>query len=227
IHSVRAQPRPLQPPTDPSDRVIPVFTPWLPESARRYVLDCVDTGWISSLGEYVPRFEAELARFCEARHAVATANGTVALHLALAVLGIGPGDEVLVPDLTFVATANAVHYAGAVPVLVDVDPRTWGMDPEAARRKLTPRTRVILPGHLYGRPVDLNPLLGLAAEHGLPVVEDAAEAHGARYKGRRVGALGRIGAFSFYGNKIFTTGEGGALVTNDDRLAERAAFLRD
>jgi perosamine synthetase len=207
--------------------MIPVFTPWLPESARRYVLDCVDSGWISSLGEYVPRFEAELARFCEARHAVATANGTVALHLALAVLGIGPGDEVLVPDLTFVATANAVRYTGATPVLVEVDRRTWGIDPEEARRRLTARTRAILPVHLYGRPVDLDPLFELAGEHGLDVVEDAAEAHGARYKGRRVGALGRIGAFSFYGNKIFTTGEGGALVTNDARLAERAAFLRD
>jgi perosamine synthetase len=207
--------------------MIPVFTPWLPESARRYVLDCVDSGWISSLGRYVPRFEEELARFCEARHAVATANGTVALHLALAVLGVGPGDEVLVPDLTFVATANAVHYTGATPVLVDVDPRTWGIDPDDARRKVTPRTRAIMPVHLYGRPVDLDPLLELAAEHGLEVVEDAAEAHGARYKGKRVGALGRVGAFSFYGNKIFTTGEGGALVTNDSRLAERAVFLRD
>lgn len=207
--------------------MIPVYTPWLPESARRYVLDCVDSGWISSLGAYVPRFEAELARFCEARHAVATANGTVALHLALAVLGIGAGDEVLVPDLTFVATANAVRYTGATPVLVEVDRRTWGIDPEAARRRLTRRTRAILPVHLYGRPVDLDPLFELAGEHGLEVIEDAAEAHGARYKGRRVGALGRIGAFSFYGNKIFTTGEGGALVTNDARLAERAVFLRD
>jgi perosamine synthetase len=207
--------------------MIPVFTPWLPASARQYVLDCVDSGWISSLGKYVPRFEDELARFCEARHAVATANGTVALHLALAVLGIGAGDEVLVPDLTFVASANAVRYTGATPVLVDVDAASWGMDPEDARRKLTPRTRAIMPVHLYGRPVDLDPLLALAAEHGLELVEDAAEAHGARYKGRRVGALGRIGAFSFYGNKIFTTGEGGAVVTNDARLAARAAFLRD
>src|SRR5579863_8649113 len=207
--------------------MIPVFTPWLPDSARRYVLDCIDSGWISSLGDYVPRFEAELARFCEARHAVATANGTVALHLALVVLGIGPGDEVLVPDLTFIATANAVRYTGATPVLVEVDPRTWGIDPQAARRRLTPRTRAILPVHLYGRPVDLDPLLELAGEHGLEVGEDAAEAHGDRYKGRRVGALGRIGAFSFYGNKIFTTGEGGAVVTNDARLAERAIFLRD
>jgi perosamine synthetase len=207
--------------------MIPVFAPWLPESARTYVLDCVDSGWISSLGKYVPRFEEQLAAFCEAGHAVATSNGTVALHLALVVLGIGPGDEVLVPDLTFIATANAVRYTGATPVLVDVDPATWGIDPEDARRKLTPRTRAIIPVHLYGRPVDLDPLLELARRHGLDVVEDAAEAHGARYKGRRVGALGRIGAFSFYGNKIFTTGEGGAVVTNDPALAARAAFLRD
>jgi perosamine synthetase len=206
---------------------IPVFAPWLPDSARRYVLDCVDTGWISSLGKYVPRFEAEFARFCDAGHAVATANGTVALHLALAVLGIGPGDEVLVPDLTFIATANAVRYTGATPVLVDVEAGTWGIDTEDARRKLTPRTRAIIPVHLYGQPVDLDPLLELARAHGLDVVEDAAEAHGARYKGRRVGALGRIGAFSFYGNKVFTTGEGGAVVTDDPALAARASFLRD
>lgn len=207
--------------------MIPVFAPWLSENVRRYVLDCIDSGWISSLGEYVGRFEQEFARFCEARHAVACANGTTALHLALATLGIGPGDEVLVPDLTFVATANVVHYTGATPVLVDADPATWTLDPTDARRKVTPRTRAIIPVHIYGHPVDLDPLLELAAQHGVAVVEDAAEAHGARYKGRRVGAIGRIGAFSLYGNKIITTGEGGMLVTNDPTLAERAAFLRD
>ncbi len=207
--------------------MIPVFAPWLSENARRYVLDCLDSGWISSLGQYVGRFEEEFARFCEAAHAVATSNGTTALHLALATLGIGPGDEVLVPDLTFVATANVVRYTGATPVLVDADPVTWGLDPADAGRKLTPRTRAVIPVHVYGHPVDLDPLLGLAARHDLAVVEDAAEAHGARYKGRRVGALGRIGAFSFYGNKIITTGEGGMLVTSDPALAERARFLRD
>jgi perosamine synthetase len=207
--------------------MIPVFAPWLPASARSYVLDCVDSGWVSSLGKYVARFEEELAAFCEARHAVATSNGTVALHLALVVLGIGPGDEVLVPDLTFIATANAVRYTGATPVLVDVDRATWGIDPADARRKLTPRTRAIIPVHLYGRPVDLDSVLELGRRHGIAVVEDAAEAHGARYRGRRVGALGALGAFSFYGNKVFTTGEGGAVVTNDPALAERAAFLRD
>jgi perosamine synthetase len=207
--------------------MIPVFAPWLSENVRRYVLDCVDSGWISSLGQYVGRFERDFATFCEARHAVATSNGTTALHLCLVTLGIGPGDEVLVPDLTFVATANVVRYTGATPVLVDSDPRTWGMDAADARRKLTARTRAIIPVHLYGHPVDLDPFLAMADEHRLDIVEDAAEAHGARYKGRRVGALGRIGAFSFYGNKIITTGEGGMVVTNDPTLAERAAFLRD
>jgi perosamine synthetase len=207
--------------------VIPVFAPWLSENVRRYVLDCVDSGWISSLGEYVGRFEREFARFCEVRYAVATSNGTTALHLALATLGIGPGDEVLVPDLTFVATANVVRYTGATPVLVDAHPVTWTLDPDDARRKLTPRTRAIIPVHVYGHPADLDPLLALARAHGLQVVEDAAEAHGARYKGRRVGGLGHVGAFSFYGNKIITTGEGGMVVTDDPALAERAAFLRD
>ena len=158
---------------------------------------------------------------------MATSNGTTALHLCLATLGIGPGDEVLVPDLTFVSTANVVRYTGATPVLVDSEPRTWGMDAVDARRKLTARTRAIIPVHLYGHPVDMDPFLAMAAEHRLDIVEDAAEAHGARYKGHRVGALGRIGAFSFYGNKIITTGEGGMVVTNDPALAERAAFLRD
>lgn len=207
--------------------MIPVFAPWLSENVRRYVLDCVDSGWISSLGEYVGRFERDFAAFCEARRAVATSNGTTALHLALVALGIGAGDEVLVPDLTFVATANAVRYTGATPVLVDADPVTWTLDPADARRKVTPRTRAIVPVHIYGHPVDLDPLLELARAHDLRVVEDAAEAHGARYRGRRVGALGHAGVFSFYGNKIITTGEGGMVVTNDPALAERAAFLRD
>ena len=207
--------------------MIPVFAPWLSDNVRRYVLDCVDSGWISSLGEYVGRFEREFARFCEAEHGIATSNGTTALHLALATLGIGPGDEVLVPDLTFIATANVVRYTGATPVLVDAEPRSWALDPEDARRKVTPRTRAIIPVHVYGHPADLDPILALARQHGFAVVEDAAEAHGARYRGRRVGALGDLGAFSFYGNKIITTGEGGMVVTNDSTLARRAAFLRD
>jgi perosamine synthetase len=207
--------------------MIPVFAPWLGDKVRQYVLDCVDTGWISSLGEYVARFERDFAHFCEVGHGVATSNGTTALHLALATLGIGPGDEVLVPDLTFVATANAVRYTGATPILVDADPHTWTLDPGDARDKITRRTRAIVPVHIYGHPVDMDPVLSLARAHGLRVVEDAAEAHGARYKGRRVGGLGDLGVFSFYGNKIITTGEGGMVVTDDPALAERARFLRD
>ena len=163
--------------------MIPVFAPWLSENVRRYVLDCVDSGWISSLGQYVGRFERDFATFCEARHAVATSNGTTALHLCLATLKIGPGDEVIVPDLTFVATANAVLYTGATPVFVDSDRRTWSST-RPTRGEITPRTRGIIPVHLYGHPVDMDPLLALASEHGLAVVEDAAEAHGARYNGR-------------------------------------------
>jgi perosamine synthetase len=190
------------------------------------VLDCLDSGWISSIGEYVDRFESLFARFCGADHAIATANGTVALHLALAALDLGPGDEVLVPGLTFVATANAVTYTGATPVLVDVDRVTWTIDPEDAARKITARTRAIIPVHLYGHPANLDALRALATRHDLRVVEDAAQAHGARYNGARVGALGDVGTFSFYGNKVLTTGEGGMVVTNDQAIARRARLLR-
>ena len=151
--------------------MIPVFAPWLTDNARRYVLDCLDSGWISSLGEYVGRFERECAGFWEARHGVACSNGTTALHLALVTLGIGPGDEVLVPDLTFVATANVVRYTGAAPVLVDADPATWTLDPGDARRKVTPRTRAIIPVHIYGHPVDLTREVLRRKASPSPVVE--------------------------------------------------------
>lgn len=205
---------------------IPVSAPWLAGHVRDYVLDCVESGWVSSLGTYVARFEQEFAAFCECDHAVATSSGTAALHLALAAIGLGAGDEVLVPDLTFVATANAVTYTGATPVLVDVDAATWTIDPMEARRRVTPRTKALIVVHLYGLPADMDALLALADEHGLVVVEDAAQAHGARYKGRVAGSLGDISAFSFYGNKIITTGEGGMVVTHDEKLASRARLLR-
>lgn len=207
--------------------MIPVYEPFLDDNVRKYVLDCVESGWISSLGEYVGRFEGAFSRYCGVPHGVGTSNGTTALHLALKVLSVGPGDEVVVPGLTFVASANAVHYTGASPIFVDVDPKSWCMDLDDVRRKLTSRTRAIMAVHLYGHPVDVDPLMELARAHALWVVEDAAEAHGATYKGRRVGGLGHVGCFSFYGNKIITTGEGGMLVTADPHLAERAAFLRD
>jgi perosamine synthetase len=206
---------------------IPVYMPMLNGSEEKYVLDAVRSGWISSLGSYVTRFEEAFARFCGVRHAVSVSNGTVALHLALHALGIGPGDEVIVPSLTFVATANAVHYTGATPVFADVDPMTWCLDPTDVRRCITPRTRAMIPVHLYGHPAPMSELQALADKHGLLLIEDAAEAHGAEIAGRRVGGLGRIATFSFYANKIITTGEGGMLTTDDDALTARCRMLRD
>jgi len=210
-----------------SQRFIPIAEPVLDGNELAYVSDCVRSGWVSSLGEYITRFEREFAAFCGVRHGIAVSNGTVALHLALVVAGIGPGDEVILPTLTFIATANAVHYSGAIPIFVDSEPFTWNLDVSRVKRQITPRTRAIIPVHLYGHPADMDPLLEVAQAHNLLVMEDAAEAHGALYRGRRVGSLGHINCFSFYGNKIITTGEGGILTTDDDGYAERARFLRD
>ncbi len=207
--------------------MIPVAEPLMGEKELEYVTDCVRSGWVSSLGEYVRRFEREFAAYCGVRHAVATHNGTVALHLALVALGIGPGDEVILPTLTFVATANAIVYTGATPVFVDSEPHTWNIDPQAVARAITPRTRAIMAVHLYGHPADMDPLRALADQHNLTLIEDAAEAHGARYKGRRVGSLGDVAIFSFFGNKIITTGEGGMVLTDDPTLAERCFFLEN
>src|SRR5262249_15412327 len=171
--------------------------------------------------------EREFADLCGVRHGVAVSNGTVSLHLALVAAGVGPGDEVIVPSLTFVATANVVRYCGAIPVFVDAELATWQLDPAALEAGITGRTRAIIPVHLYGHPCDMDPIRAVARRHNLAVIEDAAEAHGAEYRGRRVGALGTIGCFSFYGNKIITTGEGGMCVTDDARLAERLRSLRD
>lgn len=207
-------------------RNIPVAAPMLVGNEKAYVMDCLDSTWISSSGKYVEQFESSFAGFCGARHAISCCNGTVALHLALVALGLGPGDEVIVPTLTFVATANAVKYCGARPIFVDVDPGTWTIDPSLIEEKITARTRGIIVVHLYGHPGNLDPILSLARRHGLFVVEDAAEAHGAEYKGSKVGALGDVGTFSFYGNKAITTGEGGMLTTNNDALAAKLRLLR-
>lgn len=207
--------------------MIPVSQPTIGEAEIRLVTDAVSSGWVSSLGPYLTRFEKDFAEFCGVRHCVSTANGTVAIHLALKVLGIGPGDEVILPDLTFVATANAVVLAGATPVMADVRTSDWCLDPASVERLITPRTRALMPVHLYGHPCAMNELRTIADTHGLLVIEDAAEAHGASYRGRRVGGLGACGTFSFYGNKIITTGEGGALTTDSDEIAARARFLRD
>ena len=206
---------------------LPVAEPELGDRELAYLSECILSGWISSAGPFVRRFEAQFAEFCDARHALAVSNGTVALHLSLLAAGIGPGDEVIVPTLTFASTANAVVHCGGTPVFVDVDEQTWTIEPASVEAAVTPRTKALIPVHLYGHPADLDPLLEIASTHRIALIEDAAEAHGARYRGRRVGALGDAGIFSFYGNKIVTTGEGGMIVTNDDALAERVRLLRD
>jgi perosamine synthetase len=205
---------------------IRVASPVVGETEKRYVNDCLDSGWISSIGNYLARFEEGFARFCGVKHAIATNNGTTALHLALVALGVGPGDEVIVPTLSYIATANAVRYCGATPVFIDCDEETLNIDVLAIESKMTPRTRAIIPVHLYGHPVDMDPILELADKNNVCVVEDAAEAHGAKYKGRMVGSIGTCATFSFYGNKILTTGEGGMVTTNDDLLAAKLRLYR-
>jgi len=205
---------------------IPVAAPSMLGNEKEYVDDCMKSGWISSAGKYVELFEAGFAEFCGVRHAVACCNGTVALHLALAALGVESGDEVIVPTLTFVATPNAVTYCGATPVFVDSEPETWNLDPLQIEAKITPRTKGIIAVHLYGHPAEMKKLREIANRHGLFLMEDAAEAHGAVCDGETVGSIGNIAAFSFYANKIITTGEGGMVVTNDDALAERVRLLR-
>lgn len=205
---------------------IPVAAPDLSPLERRYVAEAVASSWISSTGPFVERFEREWAALTGARSAVAVANGTVALHVALLALGAGPGDEVLVPSLTYIAAANAVRYVGAEPVFVDADPATWCLDPAHLAASVTPRTKGIIAVHLYGHPADMDAINAAASARGLWVVEDAAEAHFARYKGRPVGTLGTIGTFSFYGNKVITSGEGGAITLNDPALEARVRMLR-
>jgi perosamine synthetase len=206
---------------------IPIAEPSLGEREVELVSDAVRSGWVSSIGEYVTAFEEELASRCGVAYAIATSNGTTALHLALAVAGIGPDDEVIVPSLTFVATAAAVRYVGASPVLAESDPAHWCVDPEDAAKRITPRTRALVAVDLYGHPADMNTLAELASEHDLVLIEDAAESLGADYRGRPAGGLGLLGVLSFYGNKLITTGEGGAVLTDDPALAERARLLRD
>lgn len=207
-------------------KTIPVSHPVLGGNEKRYVMECLETGWISSIGRFIRLFEDGFARYCETGHAIACNNGTTALHLALAGLGTGPGDEIIVPTLTYIATANAVRYCGATPVLADSEPRTMAIDAARLEELITPRTKGILVVHLYGHPADMDPILEIAGRHGLFVVEDAAEAHGALYRGRKVGSLGQCATFSFYGNKIITTGEGGMVTTSDTALGDRMRILR-
>ncbi len=205
---------------------ISVAQPQMAGNEKKYVLDCLDTNWISSVGKYIRSFEDEFAKFCDVKHAIAANNGTTALHLALVALDLKPGDEVIIPTVTYIATANAVRYCGATPVLVDVCADTMNIDPSSIESKITPRTRGIIPVHLYGHPADMTAVNEIAQKHGLWVVEDAAEAHGAEVLGKKVGGLGTCATFSFFGNKIITTGEGGMITTNDDALAEKLRLYR-
>jgi len=206
---------------------IPIARPDLGKEELEKVDEAVRSGWVSSKGPFVDEFEKGLSKYIGVRHALAVSNGTVALHLALAGLGIGSGDEVLVPSLTFVAVANAVAYTGAKPVFIDSHPDYWCIDPAGIKENITRRTKAVLLVHLYGHPCDIRPILEIAHDNDLYVIEDCAEAHGAEYKGKKVGSFGDVSCFSFYGNKIITTGEGGMCLTNNRDVAEKMRILKD
>jgi perosamine synthetase len=216
--------------------LIPVNEPFLGEREAQYVLDCVRTGWVSSAGSYLERFERTFAEWCGRRFGVAVSNGTVALELALECLDLQQGDEVILPTFTIISCLQAVVYAEGTPIFVDADPLTWCANPEEIARKVTSRTRAIMPVHIYGHPVDMDPILQLAQERGIAVVEDAAEAHGAEYlrdwraggtSWARCGSFGEMSCFSFYANKVITTGEGGMVLTDDPSLADRLRSRRN
>ncbi len=206
---------------------IPVNEPLLNGNEKKYLNECIDTGWISSEGPFVKTFEEHMAKVAGRRHGIAVCNGTVALEAAVAALELKPGDEVILPTFTIISCAAAVVRRGCVPVLVDSDPATWNMDVSQIEARITSRTRGIMVVHIYGLPVDMDPVLALAGKYGLKVIEDAAQMHGQTYKGRPCGGFGDISTFSFYPNKHITTGEGGMMLTDDDHLAERCRSLRN
>jgi perosamine synthetase len=215
--------------------MIPVSEPLLAGSELDYLRDCIATGWISSSGKYVERFEQDWADYCGVKHGIAVSNGTAALQIAVDALRLEPGDEIVMPSFTIISCALAAVRAGATPVVVDSDPDTYCIDVEQIAAAITPRTRAIMPVHIYGHPVDMDPLFELAQRHGLAIIEDAAQAHGCQYFSRRggemgwrrCGGLGAVSAFSFYANKLVTTGEGGMVLTDSDALAERCRSLRN
>lgn len=209
------------------EQFIPVCEPALLGNELKYVTDAVETGWISSAGKYVSEFESQFAHYCDCQYGVAVCNGTVALHLALTALGIGKGDEVIIPNFTMIATAFAICYTGAMPVFVDADPLTWNIDVKKIEEKISSRTKAIIPVHLFGLMCDMDPIIDLAKKHKLFVIEDAAEAHGAEYKGRKSGSCSDLASFSFFANKNITTGEGGMVVTKNDELYNRLKYYKN
>lgn len=206
---------------------IPVNEPLLDGNERRYLVECIDSGWISSEGPFVAELERRFADLTGRRHGVAVANGTAAIDAAVDAFGLGPGDEVIVPTFTIISCLAQIVRAGATPVVVDADPRTWNMDVDAIAARIGPRTRAILVVHIYGLPVDMDPVLALAARHGIAVIEDAAEVIGQTYRGRPCGSFGVLSTLSFYPNKHVTTGEGGLILLDDDGLAETCRSLRN
>jgi perosamine synthetase len=207
--------------------MIPVCEPVLGEKEIELVLDCLKSGWISSAGKYIESFEEKWADYCAMRYGVAVSSGTAALHLAVKSLNLQSGDEVILPTFTIISCAQAIVACGAVPVLVDSDPVTWQMDVTQIASRITERSRAIMAVHIYGHPVDMGPLLAVAKANDLKVIEDAAEAHGAEYKDQKCGSFGHLSVFSFFANKLITTGEGGMVLTNDDDLAEELRSLRN
>ena len=206
---------------------IPVCMPYLAGKEETYIIDAIRSGWISSAGQYIEKFEKEFASFCGRRFGVSTTNGTTALHLSLLSLGIGKGDEVIMPDFTMVAPLFAVLYCNAMPVFVDVEEGTWNINPELIEKKITKNTKAIMPVHIYGHPAEMNAITRIANKYGLKIIEDAAEAHGAEYFNKKCGGIGDVGCFSFFANKIITTGEGGMLVTDNGKIAENAKYFRN
>jgi perosamine synthetase len=207
--------------------MIPVNEPLFDGNEKKYLNQCIDEGWISSEGPFVKEFEEKFSSYLGSRYGIAVCNGTVALETALFAAGITKGDEVIMPTFTIISCAAAALRLGAKPVLVDSEPDTWNMDVAQIEEKITKRTKAIMPVHIYGHPVDMDPVMELAEEYDLKVIEDAAEVHGALYKGKMAGAIGDVGSFSFYANKIITTGEGGMVVTDDEETAERARGYRN
>ncbi len=207
--------------------MIPVCEPFLNGNELKYVTDAVETGWISSAGKYVTAFEQQFADYCGCKYGVAVCNGTVALHLALTALGIGKGDEVIIPTFTMIASAFAVCYSGATPVFVDAYKDTWNIDVTKIEEKITSRTKAIMPVHIFGLMCDMDTISKIAKKHNLFIVEDAAEAHGAEYKGLKAGSFSDIASFSFFANKNITTGEGGMVVTNDEAIYNKARYFKN
>jgi perosamine synthetase len=207
--------------------MIPVNRPLLDGNEKKYLCECIESGWISSEGMFVKRLEVDFARLMGCKHGIAVCNGSVAIDLALAALRIGPGDEVILPTFTIISCAAAIVRAGATPVVVDCQPDTWNIDPVLVAAKVTPRTKAIMVVHIYGLPVDMDPIIEIARNHRLAIIEDAAEQHGQTYRGQPVGSLGDIATVSFYPNKHITTGEGGMVLTNNEELAQRSRDLRN